>query len=83
MKKKSTQYFRRFYREIGKHPIIVKEKPVSEKMQTFWSKIWKEEKWLLDLECQKKKTRSRRTTMARHYHGRTPVGTKANKTRNP
>ena len=31
----------------------------------------------------KKKTRSRRTTMARHYHGRTPVGTKANKTRNP
>lgn len=24
-------------------------------MQTFWSKIWKEEKWLLDLECQKKK----------------------------
>jgi hypothetical protein len=35
---------KKFYREIGKNQIAVKEPPPPDKIEEFWSKIWEEDK---------------------------------------
>ena len=35
---------KKFYREIGKNQVMVKEIPPKDSIEQFWKRIWREEK---------------------------------------
>ena len=61
---------KKFYRELGNKAINIQNPPSLEKVELFWSKIWKNNKTHNDVPTGSK-TRPRKTSMSQLRNGQT------------